>query len=207
MQLYFAPMTCSLATRITLYEAGLGATFHQVVLASKQLASGEDYFAINPKGQVPALRLEDGRLLTEGPAVLQYVADLAPESGLAPVGGTLERYELQMWLNYISSEIHKQIFYVIFRPDYPEESRAFVREVIAPAKYDFLSEHLRARPYLVGDRFTIADAYLLTTLNWAQPGGIELTRWPVLVQYQQQMLQRPAVARAVAEERSLRKAA
>lgn len=207
MDLYFSPLACSLATRIALYESGQKADFHQVVLATKQLVGGGDYRAINPKGQVPALRLDEGRLLTEGPAILQYVADRAPQSGLAPAAGTPERYELQMWLNYISAEIHKQIFYTLFNPASPPEAKAYARDVVAPAKYDFLSAHLADRDFLLGDRFTVADAYLVVTLNWAQPGGIDLARWPVMADYHRRMTARPAVARAVGEEMALRTAA
>lgn len=204
LELYFAPLSCSLATRISAYEAGLPLAAHEVRLSDKTLvADGADYLAINPKGQVPALRLESGDILTEGPAVLQYVADLAPASGLAPPAGTLPRYRLQQWLNYISTEVHKAVFYALFNPASPHEAKAFAREVLAPARYDHLSAHLADREFLL-DGFTVADAYLTTTLNWAAPGGIDLARWPVLVAYHGRMMQRPAVARAVGEEAALR---
>lgn len=203
MELYFAPMSCSLATRIALYESGLDATFHQVTLSTKQTADGRDYLTINPKGQVPALRTASGDILTEGPAVLQYVADLAPGSRLAPAAGSPERYRLQQWLNYISTEVHKAVFYMIFSPASPPEVKAFARESLAPARYDHLSAHLADRDFLL-DGFTVADAYLVTTLNWAVPAGIDLARWPVLAAYRDRLMQRPAVARAVGEESSLR---
>jgi len=202
MELYFAPMSCSLATRIALYESNQTATFHQVTLATKQLSDGRDYLAINPKGQVPALRTDQGDVLTEGPAVLQYVADLAPASGLAPAAGTLARVRLQQWLNYISTEVHKGIFFQLFNPAVPPEAKTFARDVLAPARYDFLSSHLEGRAFLLDD-FSVADAYLVTTLNWAAPGGIDLSAWPVLAEYRDRLLQRPAVARAMAEEATL----
>ena len=205
MQLYFAPLACSLATRIAIYEAGLPAAFFQVTLSTKTLADGSDYWAINPKGQVPTLRTADGRLLTEGPAVLQYVADLAPDSGLAPPAGTAERTALQMWLNYIATEVHKAVFYMTFNPASPAETRQFVRETLLPVRYAYLSSHLADRGYLL-DQFTVADAYLVTSLHWAEPAGIVLSDWPVLAAYRARMMLRPAVARAVEEELALRAA-
>lgn len=203
MDLYFAPLSCSLATRISLYEAGLSAGFHQVTLSSKTLADGSDYWAINPKGQVPALRCDDGRIITEGAAVLQYVADLAPQAGLAPPAGSAARTALQTWLSYIGSEIHKGVFYLLFNPAAPDAAKVFARDVVLPPRYKYLSEHLSDRAFLL-DQFSVADAYLLTTLNWAAPAGVDLSAWPVLAAYRDRMLQRPAVARAVQEELALR---
>jgi glutathione S-transferase len=204
MDLYFAPLSCSLASRIALYESNQAAGFHPVTLSTRTLADGSDYLAINPKGQVPALRIADGSILTEGAAVLQYIADQAPESGLAPGWGTAERYQLQSWLSYIGSEIHKQIYYPIFNPASPPEARTFAREVAAPPRYDYLAAHLAKRDFLVGDRFTVADAYLTTTLNWAQPGGVDLSRWPAITAYHARNLARPAVARALADDLAAR---
>jgi glutathione S-transferase len=207
MDLYFAPLSCSLASRIALYELGLPAQFHEVRLQSKRLAAdNSDYLQINPKGQVPALRTDDGMILTEGPAVLQYIADLDDGQRLAPKAGSPERYALQQWLNYVSTEIHKAVFYMLFNPASPEEVKAFVRDTLLPARYDYLSKHLDGREFVL-DRFTIADAYLATSLNWATPAGVDLSRWPVMEGYHAQMMQRPAVARAFAEEVALRQAA
>ena len=206
MDLYFAPLACSLATRIALHESAQDARFHEVVLSTKRTRAGEDYLALNPKGQVPALRTPEGRFLTEGAAILQYVADRAPASGLAPAAGTFERYELQQWLSYIGSEIHKQVFYSIFNPTSPPEAKAYARDVALPSKYAFLSSYLEGREFLLGDRFTVADAYLVTTLNWAAPAGADLSRWPVLKAYHARQCQRPAVARAIAEEMALQNA-
>lgn len=205
MELFFAPLSCSLATRIALYESGQVADFHQVELSTKTLPDGSDYRAINPKGQVPALRTDDGDILTEGPAVLQFVADRAPASGLAPASGTIERVRLQQWLNYISTEIHKAVFYLLFNPYVPAEAKDFARSTV-PAKYDLLSQQLRDKTFLVGESFTVADAYLVTTLNWAAPAGIDLAPWPVLEAYRARMLERPAVGRALGEELALRAA-
>ncbi|MEI6417464.1 MAG: glutathione S-transferase N-terminal domain-containing protein [Sphingomonadales bacterium] len=202
MDLYFAPLSCSLATRIALYEAGVPAGFHQVTLSTKQLADGSDYLAINPKGQVPAL-LTPGGVLTEGPAVLQYVADLAPESGLAPAAGSWGRAQLQQWLNYISSEVHKAVFYMSFNPASPPEVRAFARDVLLPARYRHVSNHLEGREFLL-EGFSVADAYLFTTLNWAGAINVALADWPVLAAYHARIAVRPAVARAFAEELALR---
>ncbi len=205
MDLYFAPLSCSLATRIALYESGQSANFHEVELDTKRLKAGGDYLAINPKGQVPALRTDDGGLLTEGPAVLQYVADRAPEAGLAPAPGERDRYELQLWLNYVATELHKGVFYFLFNPASPPETKAFVRDVLLPSRYTHVSRHLDGREFLL-DRFSVADAYLVASLNWAEPGGVDLGRWPVLAAYHRRLLDRPAVARAFGEELALRRA-
>jgi glutathione S-transferase len=195
-----------MASRIAFYEAGIDARFHQVVLSTKRLTSGEDYLAYNPKGQVPALKTPDGTILTEGPAVLQFIADSAPASGLAPPAGSIARYTLQQWLNYIATEVHKAVFYAMFNPATPPEAKAFARDQLLPVRYRFLSEHLKDRPFVL-DGFTVADAYLVTTLNWAAPAGVDLASWPVLDAYRNRLLERPSVARAVSEELALRAAA
>ncbi|WP_339831781.1 glutathione S-transferase family protein [uncultured Parvibaculum sp.] len=207
MDLYFAPMACSIATRIALYESGLGeaASFHPVTLATKQLADGSDFYAINPKGQVPTLRLDDGQLLTEGPAVLQYVADRNPDAGLAPAGGTMERYRLQECLNFIATELHKQVLAAIFNPTSPPEAKAFARDQVAPVKFGALAQMLEGRRYLIGDRFTVADAYAFFVLTLCGFAGIDRSRWPVLETYYADLAQRPSVARALSEEMALSK--
>lgn len=204
MELYFAPLACSLASRITLYEGGLEARFIEVGLAAKQLKTGEDYRPLNPKGQVPALRLGSGEVLTETPAVLQYLADLAPAAGLAPPAGTLERVQLQSWLNYVGSEIHKGVFYLMFNPAVPPEAKAFAKSLL-PARYDHLERHLAGREWLL-DRFSVADAYLVVTLGWANAIGVDLAPWPALAAYRDRVMARPAVGRAFAEELALRAA-
>lgn len=202
MELYFAPLACSLACRIALYESGQAATFTQVGLAAKTLTDGADYRPVNAKGQVPALRLDDGRIITENPAVLQYIADQAPQSALAPACGTPARTELHSWLSYVGSEVHKGIFYLIFNPAVPPEAKAFARASL-PAKYDHLDRHLTGRDWLL-DSFTVADAYLVVTLGWAGAIGVDLEPWPALKAYRDRAMQRPAVARAFAEEMALR---
>ncbi len=207
MDLYFAPLSCSMASRIALYEAGIEAGYHQVTLSTKRLADGSDYLAVNPMGQVPALKLDDGDVLTEGPAVLQYIADLKPGARLAPPAGTRARNKLQQWLNYIGTEVHKAVFAMVFNPASPPEAKAFARDVLLPARYERLSTHLKGREFLLDEGFSVADAYLVTTLNWAGPAGVDLSKWPVLAAYAQRLSARPSVARAVKEELALRPAA
>jgi glutathione S-transferase len=206
MDLYFAPLACSLASRIAIYEAGLEARMHEVVLSTKQTRDGQDYSAINPKGQVPALRTSEGEVLTEGAAVLQYLADLKPDSGLAPPAGELDRVRLQAWLNYIGTEVHKGCFYLLFSPESPPEAKAFAKTQLG-RKLDYLAEHLTEREVLVGEGFTVADAYLVTVLNWTQAIRVDLADWPALKRYRDRHLRRPAVARALREELALREAA
>lgn len=205
MDLYFSPMACSIATRIALHETGLGdkTGFHRVTLSTKTLDDGSDYCAANPKGQVPALRLDNGEILTEGTAVLQYVADLAPESGLAPANGTFERYRLQEWLNFVGTELHKQVLAVIFNPHSPVEAKTFAREQVAPGKFEVLAKALQGKDFLVGGRFTVADAYAFFVLSLCGHTGIDLGKWPALQRYFKALSQRPSIARAVSEEMAL----
>lgn len=202
MELYFVPMACSLATRIVLYEIGEGERtgFHRVKLTTKLLEDGSDYLAVNPKGQVPALRLDDGTLLTEGPAVLQYVADLKPEAGLAPPAGTLGRTRLQAALNFIATELHKLVLAQIFTPGMPEEAKVFARDEVAPKKFALLARELEGRDYLLDSGFSVADAYAFFVLTLAPVAKVDLTPWPVLKAYYDRVAARPAVARALAEE-------
>lgn len=207
MELYFAPMACSIATRIALYEMGKGdeASFHRVALASKTLEDGADYYAINPKGQVPALRLDNGEILTENAAILQYVADLAPEAELAPAHGTMERYRLQELLNFVGSELHQKVLAQIFNPAAPPEAKAFARDVVAPAKFAVLADAVEGKAFLLGNRFTVADAYAFFVLSLCPFFGIDIARWPSLEAYFKGLSARPAVARAAAEEMALMK--
>jgi glutathione S-transferase len=203
MDLYFAPLACSLATRIALYEAGAEAAFVQVDTTTKRVADGSDFHAVNAMGQVPVLRTDDGELLTENPAVLQYVADRYPQSGLAPQGG-FERYGLQQWLNFITSELHKVVFIPLLDAKAPEGAKAFAREKAGP-RLAYLNDYLEDKDYLL-DRFTVADAYLVTVLNWAKFSGIDLAEYPAIDAYVQRLHQRPSVARAFAEELDIYKA-
>jgi glutathione S-transferase len=200
MELYFSPLACSLATRIALYEAGAPATFTAVDLKAKKTADGADFLAVNPMGQVPALSTETDGLITENPVVLQYVADHCPGSGLAPAGGA-DRYRLQLWLNFITSELHKAVFMPLLSHKSNDGAQAFARDLIGP-RFDYLNAHLGGREYLL-DRFTVADAYLVTVLNWTKAVGIDLTPWPAVLAYFKRMHQRDSVARAFAEELAL----
>ena len=207
MDLYFAPLSCSLASRMALYESAQSADFHEVVLSTKKTVDGADFLGINPKGQVPTLDLGGGRVLTENAAILQYIADQAPQSGLMPAEGSFERYQVQQWLSFVGSELHKQVFYVLFNPASPAEARQFAMDTVLPQKYRFLNAHLEGREFLATDQFTVADAYLTTTLNWPQAAGIDLSAWPLVAAYHGRMMRRPAVARATQEELALRQRA
>jgi glutathione S-transferase len=203
MDLYFSPLACSMATRIAIYEIGAKAGFIQVDTKNKRVEDGSDFFAVNGMGQVPVLRTDGGELLTENPAVLQYVADRYPASGLAPQGG-FERYRLQQWLNFITTELHKAVFVPLLDPASSEGAKAYAREK-APQRLAHLGKHLEGREFVL-DRFTIADAYLATVLNWGRFSGVDLAKWPAVNAYYHRMLERPSVARAVSEEMALYKA-
>ena len=194
MKLYFKPGACSLASHIVLCELGVPFELDRVDTKAGKTASGKDFRAINPKGYVPTLHLDDGTVLTEGAAILQYLADRKPEAGLSPKADSLERYQLQEWLNYIATELHKGFGGPLFSAASDETKRA-IREGYSK-KLDFLSEHLKARHFLLGERFTVADAYLFTVLTWSNGRGIELERWPVLKQYFDRIAARPAVRAA-----------
>jgi glutathione S-transferase len=197
LNLYYAPLACSLATRIALYEADAEARFTQVDLKAKRTADGADFFAINPMGQVPALRTDDGMLLTENTAVLQYVAERFPAANLAPAAGP-GRAKLQQWLGYIGTELHKATFVPLLDAKAPAEVKDYARQKMA-LRFEVLQKHLSGREFLL-DRFTIADAYLATVLNWAAATGVNLKQWPQVSDYHQRMLKRPSVAKAVGEE-------
>jgi glutathione S-transferase len=205
MHLYFSPLSASLACRIALYEAGLdGETvFHQVTLSTRRCDADADYLKITAKGQVPALITRDGSLLTENAAVLQYVADLAPDARLAPPATELARYQLQQWLSFIASELHKQVFWVMFHASTPPEAKAYAVAQALPPKLDFVEASLVDRPFLLGETFTVADALLLTVLNWCSAVGVDRSRWPTVHAYHARMVARPHVRRAIIEERAL----
>ena len=197
MELYFAPLACSLATRIALYEAGADARYTQADTHTKKLPDGSDFFAVNPMGQVPVLRLDDGTVLTENTAVLQYVAEKFPQARLAPPPGAA-RARMQQWLGFIGTELHKAVFVPMLDEKASEEVKRYSREKL-PRRMETLQAHLRDREFLL-DEFSIADAYLATILNWAQATQVDLKQWPVVHEYHQRMLQRPSIARAAAEE-------
>lgn len=202
MRLYFAPLACSLATRIALYEAGASADFSQVDLRKKRLTDGSDFLAINPMGQVPALRTDDGFVLTENTAVLQYVAERLPQAKLAPPSGA-ERARLQQWLGFIGTELHKAVFGPLLDSKAAEPVKAYAREKLSQ-RMAVLESHLAGRDFLL-DAFSVADAYLVTILNWTRATGIDLSQWPQVRAYQQRLLQRPSIAKAVGEEFALYK--
>jgi glutathione S-transferase len=198
MKLYFFPGACSLAPHIALNEAGLSYTLDQLDRATKQTKSGKNYLTVNPKGMVPALELDDGQVLTELPAVIQYIADRKPEANIAPPAGTMARYRLQEWLTFIGTEIHKS-FTPLFNPKMVDEGKTIYKAILN-ARFDYLAKALEGRNYLVGDAFTVADAYLFTVLNWTRYTGIDLGQWPVLKAYHERIFARPAVQAAMKEE-------
>jgi glutathione S-transferase len=201
MDLYFAPLACTLATRITLYEAGAQAGFIQVDTKRKRLLDGSDFYSINALGQVPVLRTDEGWLLTENTAILPYVADQFPSAQLAPPAGSAERAKLQQWLGFVSTELHKAVFVPLLDPQATSEVRDYARRKVA-SRLGVLQEHLDKREFLL-DRFTVADAYLFAVLNWAQYCGVDLAQWPAVDAYYRRVAQRPEVARALAEEVAL----
>jgi glutathione S-transferase len=162
------------------------------------MEGGGDYWQVNGKGYVPALKLDDGQVLTEGPAIVQYLADRKPESGLAPKNGTPERYRLQEWLNFVTAEIHKG-FSPLFRPTTPEEYKTISKENLAK-RFDWLNQQLEGKDYLMGKTFTVADAYLFVVLGWTKPTGIDLSRWPNLAAYHARIAARPKVKEAMVAE-------
>ncbi|MBL8394674.1 MAG: glutathione transferase GstA [Candidatus Accumulibacter sp.] len=198
VKLYYAPGTCSLAAHIALREAGLGFELVRVDIRRRQLADGSSFSAINPKGYVPVLEIEDGVRLTEVSAIVQYIADRIPERGLAPRPYMLERYRLQEWLAFISSELHKT-FSPLFRPDTPEEYKPRLRESIG-GRLAYVADCLSSSHYLLGDRFTVADAYLFTVLDWGRAVGIDIAQWPALPAFQERVRQRQSVLDALEAE-------
>lgn len=198
MKLYYSPGACSLSPHIALREAGLDAEYERVDLRTKKTASGQDLAAINPKGQVPTLQLDDGTTLTEGPAVVQYIADRAPGSKLAPPAGSIERYRLMEMLNFITTELHKG-FSPLFKPDTPEDYKQIARRNLE-ARLDAVAGMLEGKPYLLGQDFTVADGYLFVILSWAKVMKFDMGRWPVLQDYFQRVAARPAVREAMQAE-------
>jgi glutathione S-transferase len=198
MKLYYASGACSLSPHIVLLEAGLKATLVKVDTKTHKTEGGGDYYAVNPKGYVPLLELEDGDRLTEGPAIVQYIADRNPASKLAPAAGTMERYHLQEWLNFITAELHKQ-FSPLFQPTTPAEYKEMLKEKIGK-RFDWVAEQLKGKDYLMGSTFTVADAYLFTMLTWTKHVGIDLARWPVLTAYRARVAARPKVREAMIAE-------
>jgi glutathione S-transferase len=195
MKLYYAPGACSLSPHIVAEEAGVALDLVKVDLKTHTLEGGADYHAVNPKGSVPALVLDDGRLLTEGPAIVQYLADRNPESGLAPEAGTFERYKLQEWLTFINGEIHKT-FGPLFHGASGEQRKTTIETI--EKKFAFVEKALDGHSFLLGDRFTAADAYFFVMLSWAKKMHIDLS--PALAAYFERIAARPKVQAAMREE-------
>ena len=198
MKLYYSPGACSLSPHIVAKEAGLNIELKKVDLKTKTLAEGGAFAAVAGKGYVPALALDDGSLLTEGPVIVQYMADQKPDSGLAPKAGTMERYKLQEWLNFITSELHKAMG-TFFNPAVTPEWRKGVSDRLE-LRCAWLAAQLAGKQYLMGDKFSVADAYLFTVLNWAPMVKFDLGKWPVLLEYQKRVSARPKVQEALKAE-------
>jgi glutathione S-transferase len=198
VKLYYAVGACSLSPHIVLREAGLPFETMKVSTKTKQMDDGGDYTKVNAKGYVPTLELDDGQRLTEGPAIVQYLADKAPASKLAPANGTMERYRLQEWLNFITSELHKQ-FSPLFNPATPDATKEMQKTKLM-GRFDWLNEQLKGKDYAMGSQFTVADAYLFTVLRWSGFAGLDLAKWPVVQQYVARVGARPHVQAALKAE-------
>ena len=201
MKLYLTPYACSLSPHIALREAGIPFDIEVVDLGTKKTKSGGSYTSVNPKGYVPALEIEGGQVLTEGPAIVQYIADQKPASKLAPPAGSFERYRLQEWLNFISSELHKSVG-PLFSDATPAAWKETLKTRVA-GRFDTLSKSLQGKDYLMGSTFTVADAYLFVILSWTSHVGIDLSKWPVLTAYFERVKARPAVKAALNAEAKL----
>ncbi len=199
MLLYFTPFTCSLAVHIALREAGLSFELEKVDAASKLTASGADFRAVNPLGYVPVLVLDDGTRLTEVASILQWVADQAPASGLAPAAGTPARYELQSWLNFIATEVHK-LFSPLFHPKAPTEWKEVVLDQLR-TRLDYLEPRLTASPYLVGETLSVADLYLFVVLGWTRAIKFDLAPWPAVQAFVKRIAERPTVKESTGLEK------
>ncbi|WP_343629453.1 glutathione transferase GstA [Roseateles sp.] len=198
MKLYYSPGACSLSPHIVLREAGLA--FEPVLASTKthKLQDGTDYYGINPKGYVPLLELDDGQRLSEGPAIVQYIADQAPDKQLAPANGTMARYRLQEWLNFITTELHKT-FSPLFNPAISEDAKGVFRSKLHD-RFKWIDSQLEGKQYLMGEGFSVADAYLFTVSNWGQHVGVDVSGYPNLVAYRARVAARPAVKEAMKAE-------
>ena len=198
MKLYYSPGACSLSPHIVATEAGLPVETEKVNLAEHKTQSGEDYMKINPKGYVPALRLDDGTVLTEGPAIVQYLADQNPSSGLAPKAGSIERYRLQEWLNFIGTELHKN-FGPLFNKASSDDAKNTAKTNINK-RLTYINDQLANRQYLMGSNFTVADAYAFTVLNWSNAVKLDISPYPNVVAYLARVKARPKVQEAMKAE-------
>lgn len=198
MKLYYSPGACSLSPHIVLREAGIDAECEVVDVKAKVMQDGSDFRDVNPKGAVPTLLLDDGAVLTEGPAIIQYLADLRPGSNLAPEAGSMDRYRLQEWLNFIATDIHRTLS-PLFSPTVTAEIHA-AQSASLSTKLDYLNKVLADRDFLMGDQFTVADAYLFNILSWTIPTKIDISPWENVKAYHARVASRPAVRVALKEE-------
>lgn len=198
MKLYYAPGACSLSPHIVSREAGIDLELERADIAQKKTETGKDFWSVNPKGQVPVLETDDGQKLTEGPVIVQYLADQKPGSGLVPAPGTIDRYRVQEWLNFVGSEMHKT-YGPLFRPTTPEEFKVLSREVLG-RRIAWLDQQLAGKHYLMGDKFSVADAYLFTVLRWSPRVGIDLSKSANVVAYIDRVAARPKVQEALKAE-------
>ena len=198
MKLYYAPGACSLSPHIVARELGINVELKKVNTKDKSMEGGGDFWQVNAKGYVPTLELDNGQRLTEGPAIVQYLADQKPESGLAPKNGTFERYQVQEWLNFLTSEVHKQ-FSPLFRPNTPEEYKTIAKENLGK-RFDWLDQQLKGKDYLTGKQFTVADAYLFVLTNWTKPTNIDLSKWANVQAFNKRVAARPKVKEAMQAE-------
>ena len=204
MKLYYSPGACSLSPHIVAHELGTALSIEKVDTKTKRTESGRDFWQINPKGYVPALELDNGEVLTEGPAIVQYLADQKGNTQLAPANGTLARARLQEMLNYITSEIHKT-YSPLFKDDTPEATRE-ERKAYLLRRYQLIENVLEKQPWLLGEHFTVADAYLFTVTRWAAGVKLDLSQYPALLKFQERVAARPAVQAAMAKEGLLKAA-
>jgi len=195
MKLYFSPGACSLSPHIALLEAGLPFTLEMASTKTHQLKDGTDFYTINPLGYVPVLELDNGARLREGPAIVQYIADQVPEKNLAPANGSFERYQLQQWLNFIGTEIHKG-FGPMFKPDTPENYKPIALAALSK-RMQWVDGQLAGKSYLLGEQFSVADAYFFTVSRWSGFVGLDLSGMPNIRAFQERMEQRPAVQAAL----------
>jgi glutathione S-transferase len=205
MKLYFSPDACSLSPHIVLRELGLPFDLVKVDTKAKKTADGGDFLAVNPKGYVPVLELDNGQRLTEGPAIVQYLADLKPDAKLAPANGTFERARLQETLNFITSEIHKG-FSPLFNPAMPDEAKGLFKDKLG-LRFDYLEKILAKQDFVLGSHFTVADAYLFTTVRWSQFVGIDLGKWPALTKFVERVAARAGAKAALEAEAKAKKPA
>jgi glutathione S-transferase len=204
MKLYYSPGACSLSPHIALLEAGLPYELVKVDVRAKKLENGDDFLQVNPKGQVPALALDSGEVVTEGPVIVQMIADRAAGKNLAPAHGSAERYKLLEWLNFITTELHKN-FSPLFAPVLSDDTKAFFKDRLM-GKFKYIDSQLAGRDYLLGNQFTVADGYLFTMLTWADRMKFDLSGLPNLVAYKARVAARPKVQEALTKEGLLKAA-